>query len=80
MQIACTIRNLNSYFNIKDQTKFEHQHEIVYLINCLHPTFNEIQIGEHFLTEKLIASVEVTTPIYSNILRKFKINTEENKF
>ena len=51
VQNAYTIRNLNTYFNIKGPTKFEHQHEIVYLIKCLHPTFNENEIGESFLTE-----------------------------
>ena len=45
-QIAYTGRKLNSCFNIKDPTKFKHQHDIVCLSNCPDPNCNGNYIGE----------------------------------
>ena len=41
-----TERKLNYYFNIKNPTKFEHQHDIVYLGKCPDPDCNDNYIDE----------------------------------
>ena len=39
-------KKLGSYFNIKDSTKLEHQHDRTYFTKCLGVNFNETYLGE----------------------------------
>ena len=39
-------KKLGSYFNIKDCTKLEHQHDRTYFTKCLRVNFNETYLGE----------------------------------
>ena len=33
-KVAYTGTKLSAYFNVKDQSKFEHQHDVVYYTDC----------------------------------------------
>ena len=33
-QVAYTGKKLSTCFNVKDQSKFEHQHDVVYYADC----------------------------------------------
>ena len=46
MQVSFTGNKLNSCFNIKDKTKFEHRHDVIYLRKCPETTCNDNYIGE----------------------------------
>ena len=64
MQIAFAGRNLNSCFNIKDQTKFEYQHVIVYLgIVLIVFVTTLMKLPEDCLTESLKTAAEITNHI-----------------
>ena len=39
-------RNLGSAFDIKDQTKLEHKHDLTYLVKCPENTCSETYLGE----------------------------------
>ena len=41
LQITYTGKKLSSQFNMKDKTNFEHQHDLIYHVNCLIPTFED---------------------------------------
>ena len=45
-RIAYTGTKLGFCFHIKDKTKFEHQHDLVYEVGCSNPTCNMTYIGE----------------------------------
>ena len=38
LEITFAGKKLNSCFSIKDKTKFEHQHSLVYYVNCTEPS------------------------------------------
>ena len=38
------------FFNVylsKDKTSFEHQHDLIYYVNCTEPSCRDIYAGEH---------------------------------
>ena len=39
-------KKLGSFFNIKDQTKFEHSNDLIYLVKCPEKTCSEDYLGE----------------------------------
>ena len=39
-------RKLGSAFDIKDQTKLEHKHDLTYLVKCLENTYSETYLGK----------------------------------
>ena len=39
-------KKLDSYFNIKDSTKQEHQHDLKYFTQCPRVNYNETYLGE----------------------------------
>ena len=39
-------KKLGSYFNIKDFTKLEHQHDLTYFTQCAHVNCDETYLGE----------------------------------
>ena len=46
VQVSFTGNKLSSCFNIKDKTKFEHRHDIIYLGTCPEAMCNDNYIGE----------------------------------
>ena len=46
MQVCFTGNKLSSRFNVKDKTKFEHRHEVIYLETRTERTPNDYYIGE----------------------------------
>ena len=46
LQITYTGKKLSSQFNIRDKTNFEHQHDLIYHVNCPIPALEDIYIGE----------------------------------
>ena len=49
IEITFTGKNLiyfNSCFSIKDKTSFEHQHDLIYYVNCTEPSCRDIDPGE----------------------------------
>ena len=45
-KIGFTGKKLSTSFQIKDQTKFEHKHDIIYIGTCPQDNFSENYIGE----------------------------------
>ena len=45
-QMAYTGKRLSTCFNVKDQSKFDHQHDVVYYADCPNETHTENYIGE----------------------------------
>ena len=45
-QVAFNGKKLSTCFNVKDQSKFDYQHEVVYYADCLNETCREIYISE----------------------------------
>ena len=45
-QVAYTGKKLSTCFNVKDQSKFEHQHDVVYYADCPNEKCRENYIGE----------------------------------
>ena len=46
MQVVYTGKKLSTCFNVKDQSKFDHQHGMVYYTDCPNETCRENYIGE----------------------------------
>ena len=46
VQVCFTGNKLSSRFNVKDKTKFEHRHEVIYLETRTERTPNDYYIGE----------------------------------
>ena len=46
VQVSFTGHKLSSCFNIKDKTKFEQRHDVIYLGTCPETTCNDNYIGE----------------------------------
>ena len=46
MQVAYTGKKLSTCFNLKDQSKFEHQHDMVYYADCSNEKYRENYISE----------------------------------
>ena len=46
IKVSFTGNKLSSCFNIKDKTKFEHRHDVIYLRTCSETTCNDNYIGE----------------------------------
>ena len=46
LEITFTGKKLNSCFSIKDKTKFEHQHDLVYYVKCTEPSCRDNYVGE----------------------------------
>ena len=46
MQVAYTGKKLSTCFNLKDQSKFEHQHDMVYYADCSNEKYRENYVGE----------------------------------
>ena len=45
-KLLSQVKKLNSCFSIKDKTKFEHQHGLVYYANCTKPSCCDNYVGE----------------------------------
>ena len=45
-QVAYTGKKLSTCFNVKDQSKFEHRHDVVYYADCPNEKCRENYIGE----------------------------------
>ena len=45
-QLAYTGKKLSTCFNVKDQSKFEHQHDVVYYADCPNEKCRKNYIGE----------------------------------
>ena len=45
-QVVYTVKKLSTCFNAKDQSKFDHQHDVVYYAHCPNETYRENYIGE----------------------------------
>ena len=43
--ITLTGKKLNSCLSIKDKTKFEHEHDLVYYVNCTEPSCRDSYVG-----------------------------------
>lgn len=56
VKIVFAGRKPNSCFNIKDQTKFEHQNDIVYLGNCFDSFCSYIDKTSRPLSEQIIGN------------------------
>ena len=46
LEITFTVKKLNSCFSIKDKISFEHQHVLIYYVNCTKPSCRDDYIGE----------------------------------
>ena len=46
IQVAYTGKKLRTCFNVKDQSKFNHQHDVVCYADCPNETCRENHIGE----------------------------------
>ena len=46
MQVSFTGNKLSSCFSIKDKTKFEHRHDVIYLRTCPETMCNDNYIGD----------------------------------
>ena len=46
LEITFTGKKLNSCFLFKDKTRFEHQHDLVYYVNCTVPSCRDNYVGE----------------------------------
>ena len=46
LEITFTGKKLNSCFSLKDKTSFEHQHDLVYYVNCAEPSCRDNYVGE----------------------------------
>ena len=77
----------NSCFSIKDKTKFEHQHDVVYYVNCTEASCRDNNVGETgcMIIEKIKdhsgrdhASHMVFTLLTSKSLISVSVITKEN--
>ena len=46
LEITFTGKKLNSCFSLKDKTSFEHQHDLVYYVNCTEPSCRDNYVEE----------------------------------
>ena len=46
LEITFTGKKLNSCVSIKDKTKLEHQHDLVYCVKCTEPSCRDNYVGE----------------------------------
>ena len=46
LEITFTVKKLNSCFSLKDKTSFEHQHDLIYYVNCTEPSCRDNYVGE----------------------------------
>ena len=46
LEVTFTGKKLNSCFSLKDKTSFEHQHDLVYYVNCTEPSCRDNYVGE----------------------------------
>ena len=46
LEITFTVKKLNSCFSLKDKTSFDHQHDLIYYVNCTKPSCRDDFIGE----------------------------------
>ena len=46
LEITFTGKKLNSCFSIKDKTGSEHQHDLIYYVNCTEPSYRDNYEGE----------------------------------
>ena len=46
LEIILTGKKRNSCLSIKDKTKFEHEHDLVYYVNCTEPSCSANYVGE----------------------------------
>ena len=46
IEITFTGKKINSCFSIKDKTKFEHQHDLVYYVECTEASCRDNYVGE----------------------------------
>ena len=46
LEITLTGKRLNSCFSIKDKISFEHQHDLIYYVNCTEPSRHDNYVGE----------------------------------
>ena len=55
MQVAYTGKKLSSCFNLKDQSKLKHQHDMVYYADCANEKYRESYISEsgHRISERI---------------------------
>ena len=58
-QVAYTGKKLSTCFNVKDQSKFEHQHDVVYYADCPNEKCRENYIGENGHRIKRIKTIMV---------------------
>lgn len=69
------------HLNIKDPTKFGHQHDIAHLSNCPDPNCNDKYTGElpeECMNELLTIAVETTNCIYLNLLMNNRIKMKKD--
>ena len=46
LEITLTGKKLNSCFSIKDKISFEHQHDLIYYVNCTQSSCYDNYVGE----------------------------------
>ena len=46
MQVAYTVKKISISFNVKDQSKFDHRHDVVYYADGPNEIYRENYIGE----------------------------------
>ena len=52
-QVTFTNQKLRTQFNVKDRTKFEHKHDVIYFGKCPEQNFTDIIILVNLLEESL---------------------------
>ena len=52
LEITFTVKKINKCFSTKDKTSFEHQHDLIYFVNCTEPSCHDNYVEE---TARLIA-------------------------
>ena len=52
-QVTFTNQKLSTQFNVKDRTKFEHKHDVIYFGKCPEQNFTDIIILVNLLEESL---------------------------
>ena len=64
-------KKLGSYFNIKDSTRLEHQHDFTYLTQCPAVNCNETYLGEQsedYEKESMTMLKKTKNPTWLNIV------------
>ena len=68
-QVVYTGKKLSTCFNVKDQSKFEHRHDVVYYADCPNEKCRENYIGESGRRISEIIKVHNGRDLKSHILR-----------